>query len=308
MIYSCHDQIDNKTPTGQFMLTVTGGLSQLESDNIGVRVKSALNHKKLNNEHMGRICYGYKLSGGPGSDLVEDHDQQVVIFRIKKMRAGPRPMSYSKIADVLNEEGTKAIGKSTRWHGPTVRAIYLRSEVCTKGRDKNDPFWDKSARNAKRMEELDQPNKMVEYARNIVSNKRVIDVEDTPEVGKDGQRPEGAINVEQSLTIANLPDNKNIDPQNALAKQSAEVVKSSMRDSADEEDEYDLEEITRQNEELAKKLAEKETARLKAEREAKRKDIDSRRKTGYQRSKTQTRRTKEETSRMKLFSLLSYFQ
>jgi site-specific DNA recombinase len=85
------ENIDTTTASGIFMLNVYASMAQLESDTAKQRVKEILDRKRMNNEFIGRPPYGWKLSGGSGSDPEEVEDEQIIIRQIKKLSQQCKP-------------------------------------------------------------------------------------------------------------------------------------------------------------------------------------------------------------------------
>lgn len=134
--------LDTTTPHGMFAATMFSAIGQLEASMISDRVKDNMKVKKEKGEFVGRVPYGWKLSDGAQSDLIEIPEEQAVIKRMKEMRQQVNEkgklMSYEKIAKVLNEEKIKPTGKSKEWTHTSVSRIINRGEVITKGRDPSE--------------------------------------------------------------------------------------------------------------------------------------------------------------------------
>lgn len=133
-----NEGLDTRTPYGRFTATMFSAVAQLEGDIISSRVQDAMNLKREKGEFMGRVPYGWKLSAGPGSDLIEIPYEQNVIKTIRTLRESitlqGRQWSYAKIAEKLNEDKIDPPGKSTRWGEKQVLRIYQRGPIRTKGR------------------------------------------------------------------------------------------------------------------------------------------------------------------------------
>lgn len=147
--------LDTTTPHGRFAALMFIGVAQLESELISDRINDSMAIKKERGEFIGRVPYGWRLSNGAKSDLIEFPEEQIVINRIKTLRNTIDPsgkqMSYEKIANKLTEEGIKPPGRSKKWEHKAVSRIYNREEVKTKGRDPNYDY--KQARKAKQKPE-----------------------------------------------------------------------------------------------------------------------------------------------------------
>lgn len=130
--------LDTTTPQGRFAAVMFAAMAQLESEITGDRIKEAMAQKHIAGEFVGRIPYGWKLSDGPQSDLAEVPEEQAIIKRIRQLRETidikGKPMSYEKIAEILNSEHVKPCGKSSKWTHNSINRIYNRGEIITKGR------------------------------------------------------------------------------------------------------------------------------------------------------------------------------
>lgn len=138
--------LDTITPYGAFVATMFSAVAQLEATMISDRVKDNMKAKKEKGEFVGRVPYGWKLSDGAQSDLVEVPEEQAIIKRMREMREQKdekgKVMSYEKIAKKLNEEGIKPRynpkNVSQKWSHTSVLRIINRTEVVTKGRDPSE--------------------------------------------------------------------------------------------------------------------------------------------------------------------------
>lgn len=138
-----NEGLDTNSAYGRFTATMFSAVAELEADIISARVKDAMDLKKEKAEFVGRIPYGWKLSGEPGtgSELVEIEEEQAVIKKIKDLRASftleGRQYSYDLISSKLIEAGVKPPRKSKAWSGKQVSRIYNRKTTRTKGRSPN---------------------------------------------------------------------------------------------------------------------------------------------------------------------------
>lgn len=133
-----NENLDTRTPYGKFCATMFSAVAELEADMISHRVTDAMDLKSEKGEFVGRVPYGWKLASGPGSGLVEVPDEQLVIRRIKELRASftleNKQYSYEAIAKKLNADNIKPPGKAKEWTYKQVSRIYARGEVKTLGR------------------------------------------------------------------------------------------------------------------------------------------------------------------------------
>jgi site-specific DNA recombinase len=131
--------LDTTSPHGRFAATMFAAIAELESDVIADRIQDSMNLKKEKGEFVGRIPYGWQLSNGPQSDLIEKPDEQTIITRVKAMRkelnSKGKETSYEDIAKKLNAEKVPPPVKSAMWYHNTVSRIVNRGEIKTKGRD-----------------------------------------------------------------------------------------------------------------------------------------------------------------------------
>ena len=134
--------LDTTTPHGKFAAVMFAAIAELESDILSDRISDAMKLKAEKKEFVGRIPYGYMLSNGHQSDLIERPEEQIIIAKIKQMRTmvdnKGKIMSYSKIARVLNRDKIKPPDKSEEWYHTTVSRILNRGEINMKGRTSDD--------------------------------------------------------------------------------------------------------------------------------------------------------------------------
>jgi len=135
------ERFDTKTPYGRFAATLFSAVAELEVNMTKQRVAEAMHHKMEKGEFIGRPPYGWKLSNGPGSDLVEVPTEQVAITKIRDLRDGNNPKqkkyAYEKIAAKLNRAGFLPPGKSKEWNHKNVSRIYARKGVVTKNHNRH---------------------------------------------------------------------------------------------------------------------------------------------------------------------------
>lgn len=117
--HSLTEKIDTTTPMGRFFLTTLAGLGQLEREQLAERTKSALQHKKENNERIGQIPYGYDLDKD-GIHLIENDREQRVIKLVVKLRN--KGLSFQKIANELSKRECRNKAGRIKWnHSQTSR-------------------------------------------------------------------------------------------------------------------------------------------------------------------------------------------
>lgn len=129
---SIKQKLETVTPGGRAFVGMTAVFDELESDIISERVKEGMKMKKEKGEFLGRISYGWKLSNGKGSDLIEDEEQQKVIKKIKEMKD-----DREKVKDIIKYLVDNKIPppkSSKEWTENTIANILKKKVINTKGR------------------------------------------------------------------------------------------------------------------------------------------------------------------------------
>ena len=113
---SMQDKFDTTTAMGRFVMDIMQRIAQLESEQIGERVKLGMTFKaKGGGGHLGSgHPYGYEYSGG-SMKVVEP--EAAVVRDVFNMRL--RGSTYSEIADYLNKSGVPTKRGGT-WRPQTV--------------------------------------------------------------------------------------------------------------------------------------------------------------------------------------------
>ena len=132
-LISITDKIETETTMGKCFAGISAVFAELESNATSDRVKEGMKMKKEKGEFMGRISYGWKLSNGKGSDLIEIEEQQEIIRKIKEMRK--EGMKVPKIINYLEENKISPPKTSKQWYPCTVHNIIKRETVNMKGRE-----------------------------------------------------------------------------------------------------------------------------------------------------------------------------
>ncbi len=129
---SIKQKLETVTPMGRAMVGLVSVFDELESDIISERVKDGMKMKKEKGEFYGRISYGWKLSNGKGSDLIEVPEEQEVIRKIKEMKKERE--TVKNIIKYLEDNKISPPKTSTKWHTSTIYGIVNRETINTKGR------------------------------------------------------------------------------------------------------------------------------------------------------------------------------
>lgn len=100
-LMSVADKIDTGSASGRLVLNIIMSVAQWEREAISERVKKAMGVKKGNNERVGGIPYGKRLSFD-GVHLEDHPDEQIVISACRNMKDD---MTYRDICKQLNRAG-----------------------------------------------------------------------------------------------------------------------------------------------------------------------------------------------------------
>jgi DNA invertase Pin-like site-specific DNA recombinase len=116
---SVQERFDTTNAMGRFVMDVMQRIAQLESEQIGERVKMGMMQKAKNG--LGRLGsghpYGYVYSNG---GLIVDIDEALTVRAIFRMYSNG--MSMSEIADSLNNAGIPA-KKGGTWNKQSIHGI-----------------------------------------------------------------------------------------------------------------------------------------------------------------------------------------
>ena len=123
-LHSVSESLDTSTPHGRFVLTLFGGLAQMERELIGERTRSALAHLRENGQPTSHPPLGFRVNGTRHRMMPVPGELETVRRILKAWRSG---QSYRTIAAKLNENGvpTKQGG---RWYHGTVARVVQRRE------------------------------------------------------------------------------------------------------------------------------------------------------------------------------------
>ncbi len=123
-LHSVSESLDTSTPHGRFVLTLFGGLAQMERELIGERTRSALEYKRQCKQPTSHPPLGFKANGCRERMVPVPEELAVVRRILERWRRGG---AYGKIAAELNAEGVPT-KRGRHWHGSTVRAVVQRRE------------------------------------------------------------------------------------------------------------------------------------------------------------------------------------
>ena len=123
-LHSVSESLDTSTPHGRFVLTLFGGLAQMERELIGERTRSALAFKRENGQPTSHPPLGFRVNGNRERMVPVPEELEIVRQILDLWRYGT---SYRAIAAKLNENGAPT-KQGARWYHGTVARIVQRRE------------------------------------------------------------------------------------------------------------------------------------------------------------------------------------
>ncbi|HEX2866981.1 MAG TPA: recombinase family protein [Ignavibacteriales bacterium] len=130
--HSLTESIDTTTAVGRFFLTTLSALAQLESEQMGERIKSVLEHKKDKGERIGQVPFGYNDENGI---LVDNSDELETIKLVKSLK-DEQGLSYDKIAEELIRQERKNKKGQVKWLKSQVIRLYKKGVTEIKETEK----------------------------------------------------------------------------------------------------------------------------------------------------------------------------
>jgi site-specific DNA recombinase len=124
-LHSVSESLDTSTPHGRFVLTLFGGLAQMERELIGERTKGALAYKREQGQPTSHPPLGFKANGKRHSMIPVPEELETVRSILHDWRRG---RSYRAIAARLNAEGVPT-KQNRRWHHTTVANVVRETVV-----------------------------------------------------------------------------------------------------------------------------------------------------------------------------------
>lgn len=123
-LHSVSESLDSSTPHGRFVLTLFGGLAELERGQIADRTRNALAYKRQMKQPTSHAPLGFE-SNGRKQRMVAVPEELAVVRRI--LESWRRGGSFGRIATEMNAEAVPT-KRGARWYASTVRGIVLRRE------------------------------------------------------------------------------------------------------------------------------------------------------------------------------------
>jgi site-specific DNA recombinase len=121
-LHSVSESLDTSTPHGRFVLTLFGGLAQMERELIGERTRGALAYKREQGQPTSHPPLGFRPNGKRHRMIAVPAELETVRLILDDWRRG---RSYRAIAARLNAHGVPT-KQNRRWHGSTVRKVVNR--------------------------------------------------------------------------------------------------------------------------------------------------------------------------------------
>ncbi len=126
-LHSVSESIDTGTPHGRFLLTILGGLGQMERELIGERTKGALAFKRERFEPTSHAPLGFESNGSRERMIPVPQELNTVRDILDLWRRG---QSYCAIARQLDSKGVPT-KRGGRWASETVRKVVQRRDWYT---------------------------------------------------------------------------------------------------------------------------------------------------------------------------------
>ena len=127
--YSLTEEMNTSTAMGKFFVRMLASLAELESDLNSDRITTAHRRVREKGGWMGRVPFGYKLSGEKGDSdrqLIKDPEQQKAIKRMKwhhNNHGLAKKLSPAKIAKKMEAEGWLNGNGKCSWSRQIVEKI-----------------------------------------------------------------------------------------------------------------------------------------------------------------------------------------
>ena len=120
-LVSLTEKIDTTTAAGKMLFRMLAVLNEFERDQIAERTKTALSHKKANQEAYNHTPFGYQRKG---DKFVKDVGESKAIALIQRKRE--QGASIRDIVEELNSKGIKP-KKANKWNPSSVYYLLKRA-------------------------------------------------------------------------------------------------------------------------------------------------------------------------------------
>jgi DNA invertase Pin-like site-specific DNA recombinase len=121
-LHSVSESLDTSTPHGRFVLTLFGGLAQMERELIGERTRGALAYKREQGQPTSHPPLGFRPNGKRHRMIPVPDELETVRLILDDWRRG---RSYRVIAERLNVHGVPT-KQNRRWYASTVWNVVRR--------------------------------------------------------------------------------------------------------------------------------------------------------------------------------------
>jgi len=123
-LHSVSESLDTSTPHGRFVLTLFGGLAQMERELIGERTKSALEYKRQLGQPTSHAPLGFRANGKK-LRMVPVPEELDTVRRILDLWS--RGVSLRAMARSLNADSVPT-KRGGRWYASTVKGVVDRRQ------------------------------------------------------------------------------------------------------------------------------------------------------------------------------------
>ena len=124
-LHSVSESLDTSTPHGRFVLTLFGGLAQMERELIAERTRTALAFKRENGQPTSHPPLGFRPNGSRKHRMLPIPEELEIVRQILDLwRTG---LSRRAIAAKLNEDGVPT-KHGARWYHTSVGKVVQRRD------------------------------------------------------------------------------------------------------------------------------------------------------------------------------------
>ena len=123
-LHSVSESLDTSTPHGRFVLTLFGGLAQMERELVGERTRSAMAFKREQLQPTSHPPLGFRANGSRHRMIPVPEELKIVRQILCLWRKGK---SYRAIARQLDADGVPA-KQGGRWYAMTVKRVVERRD------------------------------------------------------------------------------------------------------------------------------------------------------------------------------------
>jgi len=122
-LISVAESLDTSSAAGRLVLNIMTAVSQWEREAIGERTRDAMRHKRSQDERVGNVAYGFRLSND-GQHLEPDPDEQTALAEIARLRR--EGATLRGIAAALNHAALRT-RRGTMWRLESVARVLKKN-------------------------------------------------------------------------------------------------------------------------------------------------------------------------------------